>query len=252
MALPVVFLGACALQPEYRRPALDVPGSWTNGPGGSPPSQATVPMGGADRWSQLDDPAIDHLVSAGLSDNPTLAEAAARVDQARALVTVREAGKVPAVGIEGGGTRTRDRFDPSGGPSHQTSAILPGSPARAGMYANGAIAVGESRALVVPAECVVIRDGRSYVMLLSTPGKRSDVALRAVTTGGRKDDQVEIMPEGDAEIGEDISAGFLTALAAGVLCIYCVLVLLFRDSSSLSPFFRPRRSLSAAPSLRCF
>jgi hypothetical protein len=70
--------------------------------------------------------------------------------------------------------------------------ILPGSSARAGMYANGAIAVGQSAALVVPAECVVIRDGRSYVMLLSRPGKRSDVALRAVTTGRRKHDQVEI------------------------------------------------------------
>ena len=71
--------------------------------------------------------------------------------------------------------------------------ILPGSRARAGMYANGAIAVGESEALVVPAECVVIRDGRSYVILLSIPGKRSDVALRAVTTGRRNDDQVEIV-----------------------------------------------------------
>jgi multidrug efflux system outer membrane protein len=124
IALPAMLLGACALQPEYRRPALDVPGSWTNGPGGSPPSPATVPMGRADWWSQLDDPAIDHLVSAGLSDNPTLAEAAARVDQARALVAVRDAGKVPAVGIEGSGTRARDRFDPSGGPSQQTSATL--------------------------------------------------------------------------------------------------------------------------------
>lgn len=70
--------------------------------------------------------------------------------------------------------------------------ILPGGRARAGMYANGAIAVGESAALVVPAECVVIRDGRSYIMILPTPGKRSDVVLRAVTTGRRSDDQVEI------------------------------------------------------------
>jgi outer membrane protein, multidrug efflux system len=124
MALPAVFLGACALQSEYRRPVLDVPDFWTNGPGGAPPSQATVPMGRADWWLQLDDPAIDHLVSAGLSDNPTLTEAAARVDQARALVAVGDAGKVPAVGIEGSATRTRDRFDPTGGPSQQTSATL--------------------------------------------------------------------------------------------------------------------------------
>jgi len=71
--------------------------------------------------------------------------------------------------------------------------ILPGSRARAGMYANGAIAVGESQALTVPAECVVIRDGRSYVMRVSKPGKTSDVALRAVTTGRRNGDRVEIV-----------------------------------------------------------
>ena len=124
MAFPAILLGACALQPDYRRPALDMPTSWTNGPGGSLPSPATVLMDRANWWSQLDDPAIDHLVSAGLSDNPTLAEAAARVEQARALVAVRGAGKVPAIGIEGSVTRTRDRFDPSGGPSYQTSAAL--------------------------------------------------------------------------------------------------------------------------------
>lgn len=52
---------------------------------------------------------------------------------------------------------------------------------------------------------------------------------------------VSLIPDGSAQIGEDISAGFLTALAAGVLCIYCVLVLLFRD------FFQPVTILSALP-----
>jgi len=52
---------------------------------------------------------------------------------------------------------------------------------------------------------------------------------------------VSLLPEGDAEIGEDVSAGFLAALAAGILCIYCVLVLLFRD------FFQPITILSALP-----
>jgi multidrug efflux system outer membrane protein len=123
MVLPAVLLGACALQPDYHRPALDVPGSWSNGPGGLPPLSATVVVDRENWWLQLDDPVIDQLVSAGLNDNPTLAEAAARVDQARALVAVRDAGKVPAAGIEGSATRTRDRFDPSG-PSQQTSAVL--------------------------------------------------------------------------------------------------------------------------------
>lgn len=75
-------------------------------------------------WSQLNDPAIDQLVAAGLRDNPTLAEAAARVDQARAVLTVRDAGKLPTVGIEGSATRSRDRLGPTGSPSPQTSASL--------------------------------------------------------------------------------------------------------------------------------
>lgn len=52
---------------------------------------------------------------------------------------------------------------------------------------------------------------------------------------------ISLLPEGDAEIGEEISASFLAALAAGILCIYCVLVLLFRD------FFQPVTILSALP-----
>lgn len=124
MVFPAFLVGACALQPDYRRPILDVPRSWTNGPSGSPQLQATAVRDRENWWSQLKDPAIDHLVSTGLGDNPTLAEAAARVEQARALVTVQDAEKVPSVGIEGSTTRSRDRSNFSGGSSHQTSAAL--------------------------------------------------------------------------------------------------------------------------------
>lgn len=52
---------------------------------------------------------------------------------------------------------------------------------------------------------------------------------------------VSLIPDGSAQIGEDILAGFVAALIAGVLCIYCVLVLLFQD------FFQPITILSALP-----
>ncbi len=118
---PLVLLGGCALQPSYQRPALNVPGAWTN----LADSQSSSPTAAEGAWwSQLGDPAIDQLVEAGLSDNPTLAEAAARVDQARALLTVRDAGKVPAVGIEGSITRSRGRVDPTGGSTSQTAGAL--------------------------------------------------------------------------------------------------------------------------------
>ena len=47
--------------------------------------------------------------------------------------------------------------------------IAPGSQARAGMYADGRVVLRESPALAVPAESVVIRDGRSYVATVSEP-----------------------------------------------------------------------------------
>ncbi|MEN7538777.1 efflux RND transporter permease subunit [Aurantiacibacter flavus] len=52
---------------------------------------------------------------------------------------------------------------------------------------------------------------------------------------------VSLVPEGDAQIGDEITASFLLAIAAGIVCIYCVLVLLFRD------FFQPFTILSALP-----
>jgi RND family efflux transporter MFP subunit len=72
--------------------------------------------------------------------------------------------------------------------------LEPNSQARAGMYATGRIAVGEGAALVVPAESVVLRDGRTYVLELKDP--KADVAtvvLRQVETGRREGAEVEIV-----------------------------------------------------------
>lgn len=71
--------------------------------------------------------------------------------------------------------------------------ILPGSRARARMYVEGAVAIGQSPALTVPSESVVIRDGHSHVMLVGTSGGISRVLLRPVTTGRRSGGSVEIL-----------------------------------------------------------
>ncbi len=52
---------------------------------------------------------------------------------------------------------------------------------------------------------------------------------------------VKVVEAGDAEIVAELGAGFGMALVVGVLCIYCVLVLLFRD------FLQPITILSAIP-----
>lgn len=58
-------------------------------------------------WQQLHDPAIDALVEAALADSPSIAQALARVEEARALRGATAAGRVPAVALNGTATRAR-------------------------------------------------------------------------------------------------------------------------------------------------
>jgi RND family efflux transporter MFP subunit len=76
--------------------------------------------------------------------------------------------------------------------------ITPGSRARAGMYADGRVVMRESPALAVPAESVVIRDGRSYVATVTKVAGVPRVRMQAVTVGRRQG--------GDTEITQGINA----------------------------------------------
>jgi HlyD family secretion protein len=62
--------------------------------------------------------------------------------------------------------------------------------ARAGMYAQGEIALGQSQALTVPQSAVVVRDGFSYVY---TVGADQKVSQLKVQTGRQSGDRVEVI-----------------------------------------------------------
>jgi RND family efflux transporter MFP subunit len=62
--------------------------------------------------------------------------------------------------------------------------------ARAGMYAQGEIAVGQNQALTVPQTAVVVRDGFSYVY---TVGADQKVSQFKVQTGRQSGDRVEVL-----------------------------------------------------------
>ncbi len=70
--------------------------------------------------------------------------------------------------------------------------LTPGSHARAGMYADGRVVLRESPALAVPAESVVIRDGRSYVATVTEVGGVPRVRMQSVTVGRRQGGDAEI------------------------------------------------------------
>jgi len=68
---------------------------------------------------------------------------------------------------------------------------LPGeSAARAGMFANGILELEAKPALTLPQSAVVMRDGKSYVFVIGAGDK---VAIRAVETGRRRGDRIELL-----------------------------------------------------------
>lgn len=65
-----------------------------------------------------------------------------------------------------------------------------GSAAKAGMYAQGRIELGQLKALTVPQSAVVLRDGLSYVFEI---GQDNIVAQRQVKTGRHREGRIEIL-----------------------------------------------------------
>jgi NodT family efflux transporter outer membrane factor (OMF) lipoprotein len=118
ITVTAILLSGCATQPDYRSPATSRLAEWTNGTDHA----STADVEDAEHevwWTALRDPAIDALVSAGLVDNPTLAEAAARVDQAKAIYAVERAQRSPRVDVIASAARERVGID--GGTGTATS-----------------------------------------------------------------------------------------------------------------------------------
>ncbi|MBV7541565.1 efflux RND transporter periplasmic adaptor subunit [Acidovorax sp. sic0104] len=78
---------------------------------------------------------------------------------------------------------------------------------RAGMFARGEFALGQSDALTVPQEALVVRDGFSYVFVV---GAEQRVQMRKVQTGRRVADRVEVVSGLEANASVAVrGAGFL-------------------------------------------
>lgn len=103
---PVAVLAGCTVGPNYQRPPAPLPPTWQAAGIG------TAPLPGERAWwHDLGDPALDALVARALAGNPDLAQALARVDQARAQAGFARAGQLPAGEVSGTLARTRQSLE---------------------------------------------------------------------------------------------------------------------------------------------
>ncbi|MGA2342609.1 MAG: efflux transporter outer membrane subunit [Steroidobacteraceae bacterium] len=91
--------GGCAVGPDYHRPDADLPATWQP----DAPWHEAAPGDALlkDRWWDLfQDESLNPLIEQALKNNQNLRVAAARLDQARAEVTVAASALYPFVGLE--------------------------------------------------------------------------------------------------------------------------------------------------------
>lgn len=94
-------LTGCMVGPDYRRPALDVPGAYRT----EVTPAAAVSLGDLPWWEVFQDPVLQDLIKQALANNLDLKQAVARVEQARAQVQVVGSPLYPQIGYGGGITR---------------------------------------------------------------------------------------------------------------------------------------------------
>jgi outer membrane protein TolC len=118
----IVCIGGCTTQPPYETPRVDVQTAWANATATASSTLAGSPQD--EWWTHLHDPAIDTLIASALIDNPTLAQAAARIDEARATLRSSRAQRFPQLIGNGALTRGSSQNQSGGNAATITSSTI--------------------------------------------------------------------------------------------------------------------------------
>lgn len=97
--LAALSTSACVVGPDYQRPEVAQPGEFRSQIGtAEATSFADLPW-----WEVFNDPALQALINEALTNNNDLVVAAARIEQARALLGVSRSELYPQLGVDGTG-----------------------------------------------------------------------------------------------------------------------------------------------------
>jgi outer membrane protein, multidrug efflux system len=100
-------LAACTVGPDYQAPPTELPADWEEPlPPGA--EAATDEAALAQWWTSFGDPTLTSLIESAIAGNRDLAQAEARVREARALREIAAAQGLPSIGI--GGSFLRERI----------------------------------------------------------------------------------------------------------------------------------------------
>lgn len=196
----LISLGGCASVNDGPALVAPVPTQWTNGATGREPFRHSE---AATWWQRYQDPVLSRLVARALADSPTLEQAMARVDGARALARSEGAARLPRIDGAGNVALTRrlsgsaEGLNAGGeaaneGPRRGVGAFLAGFDATWEVDLFGrvrnAVAAAESNVAVVAEEAAAARVTliaevvRTYIELRAAERRRaiiaSDIAAR--------------------------------------------------------------------------
>jgi NodT family efflux transporter outer membrane factor (OMF) lipoprotein len=99
-----LFLTACAVGPDYIRPSIDLPASWS-----TVADPAIVPEDGTalSWWTLFDDPLLDRFIREAAASNLDLKTAYARLEESRARLGIARGEQLPQVDATGSVLRQR-------------------------------------------------------------------------------------------------------------------------------------------------
>ncbi|MFC6308302.1 efflux transporter outer membrane subunit [Paraburkholderia dipogonis] len=114
-------LAACAVGPDYKRPAAEIPASYKEAAPGWKVAEPADQQDRGDWWSIYEDPQLNALEERLNTANQTVAQFAAAYRQARALVGEARAAYFPTIGASAGATRSGNGKSSGGNSTTATS-----------------------------------------------------------------------------------------------------------------------------------